>query len=167
MATPNVGAQLFYTGLVCLLLHACSTAPTRAPITTSPDARPNAQTPSSPHQVLQIAQRQIGVPYRYGGEDRSGFDCSGLVHYVYRQVGIALPRTTKTLWQHATPISRSQLRPGDLVFFRIDSRKATHVGIYMGDQQFIHAPSAGKRVRIASLQNKYWQKRLLRGGRVL
>ena len=157
--------QFVGTTLACLVLlcSACSTAPVRAPVT----AQSAAQPASKAEIVLRVAQRQLGIPYRYGGQDPSGFDCSGLVHYVYQHVGMNVPRTTKTLWSHAIPIRRSQLRPGDLVFFRIKNRRVSHVGIYTGSAQFIHAPSPGKRVRYASLDTPYWRERLIRGGRLL
>jgi cell wall-associated NlpC family hydrolase len=107
---------------------------------------------------------QIGRPYRYGGNSRSGFDCSGLVQYSHEQAGITVPRTTGGQWRHGRPVSQSGLRPGDLVFFSIGPGKARHVGIYEGGGVFIHAPSSGKKVSRASLDNPYWRDRLV-GGR--
>ena len=118
-------------------------------------------------QVLRIARRQVGVPYRYGGRSpRTGFDCSGLVYYSHAQAGISVPRTTRDLYRRATPVSRTRLRPGDLVFFRVNTPRVGHVGIYLGDGRFVHAPSAGKRVAIESMSNPYWKSRFLRGGRI-
>jgi peptidoglycan DL-endopeptidase CwlO len=99
--------------------------------------------------VVGIAMRYLGVPYVYGGESPSGFDCSGLVAYVYAQVGVSLPHYTVAQWNYSdsVSVSRSQLEPGDLVFFY----GLGHVGIYVGGGQFIHAPHTGSVVRIDSL----------------
>lgn len=119
-------------------------------------------------EALEVAQELIGSPYRYGGEDPgSGFDCSGLVYYTHRRAGIVLPRTTRQQFSATYPVSRKLLTPGDLVFFRIGRRgKISHVGLYLGDDAFIHAPSRGKTVQISELSNPYWDKRFIRGGRI-
>ena len=113
------------------------------PFPTEPSA---ASIAASRQQLLDAAARQLGIPYRYGGADRRGFDCSGLVQYVHRHVGLAVPRTTAAQRRFAQPIPLHSLRAGDLVFFRIDGGKSNHVGIYEGGGRFIHAPSSGKRV---------------------
>lgn len=137
-----------------LLLGACSTSPKHAGSSDSAGA-------------VKVASQMLGVPYRYGGRSpRAGFDCSGLVYYSHHRVGIELPRTTRDQFRSTRPVKRSKLRRGDLVFFRIKGRKVSHVGIYLGDRQFIHAPSSGKRVSVASLDNPYWKKRFVRGGRI-
>ncbi len=104
-------------------------------------------------QVVSIAMQYLGVPYRWGGADPSGFDCSGLVMYVYAQVGVSLPHNTVAQWDYpgAVSVSRSQLEPGDLVFFD----GLGHVGIYIGNGQFIHAPHTGAVVSIDSLSGWY------------
>ena len=112
-------------------------------------------------QLVATAARQIGRPYRYGGADPRGFDCSGLVQYAHVQVGVAVPRTTADLWRAARPVARNRRQPGDLVFFAIDDGKGDHVGIYAGDGYFIHAPSPGKRVGRARVDNPYWRQRLV------
>lgn len=111
--------------------------------------------------LVRVAIEQIGTPYRYGGDSRRGFDCSGLVHYAHRRIGIAVPRTTRAQWSAADRPARGHLIPGDLVFFSLDGGKGRHVGIYEGRGVFIHAPSSGKRVSRASLDNPYWRDRLL------
>lgn len=118
---------------------------------------------------LKEAQRFVGVPYRYGGTSPRGFDCSGLVYYTLKHTGISVPRTAHAQYLHAIPVKKAELRPGDLVFFRTNrrTRRITHVGIYLGDNQFIHARSGGKKVDITSLSNSYYKKRFVRGGRVL
>ena len=105
--------------------------------------------------VVGIAMQYLGVPYVYGGASPSGFDCSGLVMYVFGQIGISLPHNTVAQWDYsnAVSVSRSQLEPGDLVFFA----GLGHVGIYVGGGQFIHAPHTGDVVRIDSL-NEGWYR---------
>lgn len=112
-----------------------------------------------------IAVRQLGVPYRYGGNGDGGFDCSGLVHYAYKRAGLAIPRTTGTLWQAARPVGKSDLVVGDLLFFRIEG-KMSHVGMYIGKRRFVHAPSSGREVTIAELDSDFYQSAFLRGGRL-
>ena len=103
----------------------------------------------------------IGVEYRYGGEvPESGLDCSGLVRHVFQQVtGVTLPRTSKEMSRLGDSIARQDLQPGDLVFFNTRRFAFSHVGIYLGDDRFIHAPRTGRDVEIAELGNRYWQKR--------
>ena len=103
--------------------------------------------------VVGIAMRYLGTPYVYGGASPSGFDCSGLVMYAYAQVGVSLPHNTVAQWGYgdAVSVSRSQLQPGDLVFFY----GLGHVGIYVGGGNFIHAPHTGSVVKIDSLSGTY------------
>ena len=115
-------------------------------------------------EAARIALDQVGTPYRYGGSAPTGFDCSGLVHYSYGRAGKALPRTTGQLWNSTRPVGRSELRHGDLVFFNVDG-KMSHVGLYVGDQKFVHAPSSGRSVSVASLESAYYRSAFVRGGR--
>jgi cell wall-associated NlpC family hydrolase len=117
--------------------------------------------------LLAVTREQLGVPYRYGGSDRRGFDCSGLVHFSHRSVGLAVPRTALAQHRAATPVRLEALRPGDLLFFDIGAGKGWHVAIYEGGGQFIHAPSSGKTVSRASLGNRYWRDRLIGAGSYL
>lgn len=148
-----------------------ATAPVRAPAAVAwPEQRPAAPARTAVGDPLAaeaatIAARQVGTPYRYGGTGPSGFDCSGLVQYAYRAVGVRVPRTTAQLWRHATPIDVDRMQRGDLLFFNIDG-KPSHVGIYLGDDRFVHAPSSGRRVTTESLHAEYYSRRLLRAGRV-
>jgi cell wall-associated NlpC family hydrolase len=107
--------------------------------------------PSTHADAASIAARYLGVPYVWGGASPAGFDCSGLVSYVYGQLGLSLPHYTVAQWNATTSISTADLSPGDLVFFD----GLSHVGIYVGDGRFIHAPHTGTVVQISSLSG-YW-----------
>lgn len=117
-------------------------------------------------QGVFVARQFVGVPYRWGDASPvSGFDCSGLAMMVYQLIGLDMPRNSKGQFRSGRSVRRSQLLPGDLVFFTTDSSgQASHVGIYLGDDQFIHAPSRGKTVTQSSLSSAYFRKRYL-GGR--
>ena len=115
-------------------------------------------------RAARAALEQVGRPYRFGGADPRGFDCSGLVHYSYKQAGRTLPRSTELLYETGKKVSSSRLREGDLVFFDENGKKASHVGLYIGGGEFVHAPSAGKKVRRERLSDAYWRKRF-RGAR--
>ncbi len=135
------------------------TPPSQAP---APSSSPPAPPPVTPapapvaySEAAAIAARYLGVPYVWGGESPAGFDCSGLVSYVYAQLGVTLPHYTVSQWNATTPIPVSDLEPGDLVFFD----GLTHVGIYIGAGQFIHAPHTGTVVQIATLSG-YWSTHL-------
>lgn len=149
---------LLILGVISLFLVSCSS---------SPKQKGYASSHTKQHKIIRIAKAQLGKPYRFGGVNpKTGFDCSGLINYSYKKVGLSIPRTTKQLYRIATPIKRNHLKAGDLVFFRINRNKISHVGLYLGNNKFIHAPSGGKRVNIASLNNKYWRTRFTRGGRI-
>jgi len=107
--------------------------------------------------IVEIARQYLGVPYRFGGMSPSGFDCSGLVKYVYSRASIDVPRDARDQFRILTPISVP--RPGDLVFFKISGDTISHVGIYSGNFRFIHAPRTGKTVEFADIRNPYWKQR--------
>ena len=115
--------------------------------------------------VLDVAISQLGVPYRYGGSTPRGFDCSGLVYYAYRRVGMRVPRSTSAQYRNAQPVALDELEPGDLVFFKRTFRSVSHVGIYAGNARFIHAPAKGRVVSYDSLNDPYWKRRLVAAGR--
>lgn len=119
--------------------------------------------------VVAAAFNYLNIPYKYGGQNyATGFDCSGLVMAIYRQVANkSLPRTTASQAAATTTIKRSDLAPGDLVFFNTAGRKFSHVGIYVGDDKFIHAPRTGAQVRIDSINNNYWNRRFTGARRVV
>ncbi len=117
--------------------------------------------------AVSLAQQLIGKPYRYGGRTPTGgFDCSGLVQYVYGQQGLELPRTARRQARAGQHVEREELEPGDLVFFRIGGERINHVGIYAGDDEFIHAPRSGRAVCRESLHNPWWQRRYAGARRV-
>ena len=148
---------LLMVGLLSLYLGGCGSQP----------YRPSAQTLDR-QQVIEAARDMLGVPYRYGGTSpQHGFDCSGLVQYVYSQAGVQVPRTTGEQYRASLPIKRNALQPGDVNFFRSPGRRfVSHVGIYLGQGEFIHAPSSGRSVSIDSLQDDYWRRRYTSGGRM-
>jgi cell wall-associated NlpC family hydrolase len=115
----------------------------------------------APHSaVVSQALALIDVPYRYGGSSPSGFDCSGLVRYVFKAAaGLELPRRTEDMSRVGQPVRAAELQPGDLVFFNTFRRAYSHVAIYVGDGRFLHAPARGGRVRIEALADRYWKSR--------
>lgn len=115
--------------------------------------------------LVSAARQQLGVPYSYGGATPRGFDCSGLVQYAHRQIGVAVPRSTRQQYHAVQRVPFTRIQPGDLIFFTINQQRVSHVGIYVGDRKFIHAPSAGKRVSYARLDNPYWRRRIVGAGR--
>ncbi len=126
----------------------------------------SAATPQAA-KALEVALKQRGVDYRPGGDNpNQGFDCSGLVNFSYGSAGVQLPRDSRSMYSVTTRVQTSDLRPGDLVFFRQRSSRISHVGLYVGSGQFVHAPSAGKDVEITSLGDAYWKKRYVGAGRV-
>ncbi len=150
-----------------LLSGACSTpGPVASGSAPSSPARTIAQSADAyGSRAAEIAVRQVGVPYRYGGATSNGFDCSGLVHYSYARAGKNVPRTTAGLWQGARPISYGELQTGDVLFFRIEG-KVAHVGMYVGDGRFVHAPASGQRVSVESLASDFYSLAFIRAGRL-
>jgi hypothetical protein len=113
--------------------------------------------------LVRTAKRYIGKPYRWGGESaRTGFDCSGLTMTVYRLNGLNLPRNSRAQFDAGTPVSRKSLKKGDLVFFYTGRKgRVSHVGIYTGSGNFIHAPRRGKTIRVSAMSAPYYNKRYL------
>lgn len=119
-----------------------------------------------PPSVVRRALGYLGSRYSYGGSGARGFDCSGFTAYIYRQHGIRLPHNSAAQYRVGKPVSRSELRPGDLVFFRTRGNRISHVGIYMGNGKFVHASSARGRVRIDTLNSGYYHQRYVGARRV-
>ena len=132
---------------------------------TDVDADTNSGTPdvvdSKAGGLAQIAQNYLGVKYRWGGSSpKTGFDCSGLVTFVVeKSLGLRLPRNAAEIAQLGTKVDRAELEPGDLVFFNTLGRRYSHVGIYVGNNSFVHAPSSGGVVRVEKMDMRYWSKR--------
>ncbi len=136
-----------------------TTSPTKVATTLSKTASPTEIT------VINTARSVLGTPYRYGGANTNGFDCSGLVNYAYQSVGITIPRSSKEQFRQSIRVSLHKLQAGDILFFRLNPPKISHVAIYDHDGRFIHSPSSGKQVSYASLNNPYWRKHLVAAGR--
>jgi murein DD-endopeptidase len=140
--------------LICLMglgLAACSSAPV---------ARVDSDRVAA-ERAASHALKMLGKPYRYGGmTPASGFDCSGLVQFSFRQAGVPVPRSTELQLRASAPVRGAQLRRGDLLFFDQDGKKKSHVAIYVGDGRFVHAPSSGKQVRADRLDSPYWKRHL-------
>ncbi len=117
-------------------------------------------------QAVMHAKAMLGKPYRYAGDTPAGFDCSGLVKYSYGRAGISLPRDTQSQRHMSVLISTRSLREGDLLFFDQEGKKRSHVGMYIGNRRFIHAPSSGGKVRTDSLDADYWKKHFVEARRM-
>lgn len=139
-------------------LAACATHP--APRVLPPSS-------SAPSAVVRTAQSLLGVPYRNGGSDPAGFDCSGFVRYVFAQHGVNVPRDVRKQWQVGQEVSRGRIRPGDLLFFSTTGPGPTHVSLAIDTQRFVHAPSSRGVVRIEALTSTYWGRRFIGARRVL
>ena len=147
----NAAARLLGIMTIVQLAAGCAATPTK-------DERSS---------IAQLALSMVGVQYRYGGaHPREGFDCSGLVYYTYTSNGHDVPRTAQAQFNAARKISLGQAEAGDLLFFQ-DQEKLSHVGIYLGEGRFVHAPSSGDSVRVASIDAPYYQRHLVAVGRLL
>ena len=140
--------------LSALLLTACATHPTVTQELTPTDKKILFE------DIPAYAKSLIGTPYKFGGTSPdTGFDCSGFVGDVFRHTaGVSMPRTTSEISKFGFAIATADLRSGDLVFFNTLKKKFSHVGIYLGDDRFIHAPSTKGTVRIDNMSDKYWKK---------
>lgn len=141
--------------LLTALLSACS-------VVRAPEA-PNPATQGE--RIAALAAQQLGAPYRFGGATPQGFDCSGLVRFVFEQEGTVLPRTAEDQARRADPVPADRLQPGDLVFFRVAADRIDHVGIYVGDGAFVHAPRTGRPVSRDLLADTYYLRRYAGAGR--
>ena len=153
---PRRTNRIFSLAITVLALAACSANP--------PDRGAGPRF-SAGDRAASVALDQVGQPYRYGGNSPGGFDCSGLVQYSYSRAGYSVPRTTGQLWSAAKTVDRHQLRAGDLLFFSIEG-KMSHVGLYLGEQRFVHAPQSGRSVSVESLHAPFYSAALIRAGRL-
>jgi hypothetical protein len=117
--------------------------------------------------IVEKARQYLGVGYHYGQSNENGFDCSGYVKYIYSSFGYDLPRSSYDQFDKSRHIKKRQVQPGDLVFFKISGRQISHVGIYIGDDLFIHAPSRGKKVTVDSMEADYYKRHFAGFGSIL
>ncbi len=166
MRTMRSNAAAGLPGIMAIVLLAAGCARTPAmPQPVAADPAPATRDARGP--IARLALSMVGVQYRYGGaHPNEGFDCSGLVYYTYTSNGHAVPRTSREQLDAARIIPLAQASEGDLVFFQ-DQEKLSHVGIYLGGGQFVHAPSSGGTVSIASIDAPYYQRHLVAVGRLL
>lgn len=128
---------------------------------------PVVDNPAVRQQIIETALGQLGRPYRYGGRDPSGFDCSGLVQYAYGEAGIVAPRDTKSQRDAGKRIDFDDAQPGDLLFYRFENAGGLHVGLYLGDGRMIHAPASGRQVSLVAVEMPVWKRRYLETIRLL
>ena len=160
--------------LLTLALTACASSgavprPFPSPRGTTPPA-PGPASPASRAGGYAVAGTALGLrgaPYREGGADPNGFDCSGFVQYVFGQHAVPMPRSVTEQLRVGQPVEADDLAPGDLVFFSTVAPGASHVGIAIGGDEFVHAPSSRGEVRVERLSAPYWSQRFVRGRRVL
>ena len=118
-------------------------------------------------RLVDTAMSYIGTPYRSGGSSPRGFDCSGFAMFVYRRHGMRIDRTVSGQYQNGRQIDIRSAKAGDLVFFDITGGRVSHVGIYIGGGEFVHAPSSGKTVRVDEISNPYWHERYFGAARYI
>jgi cell wall-associated NlpC family hydrolase len=118
------------------------------------------------YEAATMARAQLGKPYQWGAQGPDRFDCSGLVCHVYGSLGVDMPRVSRDQARRGDEVARGKLQPGDLVFFATDGKSINHVGIYIGDDEFVHAPRRHEPVRTDRLDNAYWRQRYRTARRV-
>lgn len=133
----------------------------------SSDLVEDAEVAAFREKVVAECQKYLGIKYVWGGTTTNGFDCSGLVQYVYKQLGITIPRVARDQCEALTPVSITELLPGDLVFFKKGDAAVHHVGMYVGNGQMIHAPYTGTTVQYQTLREGSYRETFYRGGRVI
>lgn len=161
LLSTNVRAETTLTHRAAEIdTYAASKRETRYDLRLVPEAFPSEPTERRDN-LVGTALGLIGIPYQWGGNTpESGMDCSGFVRYVFNKVlGVELPRRSAAISRATVSISTAELRPGDLVFFQTTQEMFSHVGIYIGEHKFVHAPSTGSTIRVDDLQNAYWHRR--------
>ena len=118
--------------------------------------------------IVQLALQELGTPYKYGGSHpKEGFDCSGLMTYIHKNgAGVKIPRTAAQQRNRSRTVAYNALQPGDMLFFKTGS-KTNHVGVYIGDRKFVHAPNRRSRVKVTSMDNSYWHSKFVKFGTYL
>jgi cell wall-associated NlpC family hydrolase len=144
--------------------------PSPGGITTRPPAPASVSPGTTPagdgYAIAGTALALLGTPYRNGGNDSSGFDCSGFIWYVFGQHGVRVARTVGEQFLEGTEVSADAVRPGDLFFFSTDGRGASHVGMAIGGDEFVHAPSSRGEVRVERVSAPYWASRYIGARRI-
>ena len=173
-----IALALFTTACTPPQRHAQRTHPRYTPAPpvqrhySPPPVAPRAQRYSPAIQarqsIVRLAYQELGTRYKYGGSSpREGFDCSGLMTYVYKNgAGIKIPRTAAAQRNRSRTVNYAKLQPGDMLFFKT-SAKSNHVGIYIGNRQFIHAPNRRSKVKITTMDNSYWHSKFVKFGTFL
>lgn len=148
-------------GLLLASLAGCGTLPEQP-------ARPGSLSAKGPtgDRLVDVSRRYLGVPYSWGGATPQGFDCSGLIYFTHKQLGIQVPRTTREQYRAARRVRLVHVQPGDLLFFSLSRDGISHVGIYAGDNLFIHAPRKGRTVGFGRMDSDYWSHRFVAAGRL-
>jgi cell wall-associated NlpC family hydrolase len=158
---------LLLLGLIGLI--ACTSSPEYSETTSKPTQKTTTQKPAKQTvgpRIADLAKSLIGSPYQYGGETPNGFDCSGLVFYIHKKVGLKPPRTSLQQFKAAKSVPLHKLQNGDLIFFKLTRIQVSHVGIYVGNGRFIHAPQSGKHVKATYVNDRYWKTKIVSGGRL-
>jgi cell wall-associated NlpC family hydrolase len=140
--------------VLALLLAACASTPKQD----HPEIR---------QHIVEAALGQLGRPYRYGGNNNAGFDCSGLVQYAYSEAGVIVPRDTASQLDAGKAIDYDAVQPGDLLFYRFENGGGLHVGLYIGDGRMVHAPASGRQVSLTEVGEPTWKKRYVETIRLL
>jgi cell wall-associated NlpC family hydrolase len=147
-------------GVLLVALVGCAGHPV------APDRSASRASAQQAAHATEVALSMVGRPYRYGGDTPAGFDCSGLVSYSYAQAGVKTSRETPALRAQGVLIRTADLRRGDLLFFNQEGKKFSHVGLYLGDGRFVHAPSTGGRVRVDRFDAEYWRRHFVEARRI-
>lgn len=172
-AAPGIAA-----GVLITFTWGCASSGVRPQPFPTPNGAPEAAATPAPlpvpspelrdgYAIARTALALRGLPYRLGGADTRGFDCSGLVQYVFALHGLGLPRVVRDQYGYGTPVRLDALAPGDLVFFETQGDDVSHVGIAIGGDQFVHAPNARGVVRISRLTSGYWGDRAVGARRLV
>ncbi len=154
-------SRLYVAGVLALVLAACATPPAPPTPAAGASASPAPAASSKGSEVTLFALGLIDTGYRFGGKNpQAGLDCSGMVSYIFQQgAGLKVSGSAADIARLGRPVGRDSLRPGDLVFFNTRNASFSHVGVYIGDNRFVHAPSGSGRVRIDELGSRYYAQR--------